>query len=71
MLNKSLKGYKNMITTYDNVKLRLSKKVLEQMKKDVQEYSYFNYQRALKEYWDTSKMTSNELNKIRTYIFKH
>ena len=71
MLNKSLKGYKNMITTYDNVKLRLSKKVLEQMKKDVQEYSYFNYQRALKEYWDTSKMTPNELNKIRTYIFKY
>ena len=60
-----------MITTYDNVKLRLSKKVLEQMKKDVQEYSYCNYQRALKEYWDTSKMTPNELNKIRTYIFKY
>ena len=60
-----------MITTYDNVKLRLTKKVLDQMKKDIEEYIYFNYQQALGEYWDISKMTPNELTKIRKYIFNH
>jgi hypothetical protein len=58
-----------MITTYDNVKLKLSKKVLKQMKNDVKENRHLHFLRALKIYWDTSKMTLKEKEKIKKFLF--
>jgi hypothetical protein len=58
-----------MITTYDNVKLKLSKKVLKQMKNDVKENRHLHFLSALKVYWDISKMTPKEKEKIRKFLF--
>ncbi len=59
-----------MITTYDNVKLKPTKKVLNQMLKDYLEGERGRIINSLSTYWDTSKMTSNEKEIIVNYIIK-
>jgi len=59
-----------MITTYDNIKLRPTKKVLNQMLKDYLEGERGRIINSLSTYWDTSKMTSNEKEIIVNYIIK-
>ena len=59
-----------MITTYDNVKLRPTKKVLNQMLKDYLEGEGGRIINSLSSYWDISKMTSNEKEIIVNYIIK-
>ena len=59
-----------MITTYDNVKLRPTKKVLNQMLKDYLEGEGGRIINSLSTYWDISKMTSNEKEIIVNYIIK-
>ena len=59
-----------MITTYDNVKLRPTKKVLNQMLKDYLEGERGRIINSLSSYWDISKMTSNEKEIIVNYIIK-
>ena len=59
-----------MITTYDNIKLRPTKKVLNQMLKDYLEGERRRIINSLSTYWDTSKMTSNEKEIIVNYIIK-
>ena len=63
------KGLK-MITTYDNIKLRPTKTVLNQMLKDYLEGERGRIINSLSTYWDTSKMTSNEKEIIVNYIIK-
>ena len=59
-----------MITTYDNIKLRPTKKVLNQMLKDYLEGERGRIINSLSSYWDISKMTSNEKEIIVNYIIK-
>ena len=59
-----------MITTYDNIKLRPTKKVLNQMLKDYLEGEKGRIINSLSSYWDISKMTSNEKEIIVNYIIK-
>ena len=59
-----------MITTYDNVKLKPTKKVLNQMLKDYLEGEGGRIINSLSTYWDISKMTSNEKEIIVNYIIK-
>ena len=59
-----------MITTYDNIKLRPTKKVLNQMLKDYLEGERGRIINSLSTYWDISKMTSNEKEIIVNYIIK-
>ena len=59
-----------MITTYDNIKLRPTKKVLNQMLKDYLEGENGRIINSLSTYWDISKMTSNEKEIIVNYIIK-
>ena len=59
-----------MITTYDNIKLRPTKKVLNQMLKDYLEGEGGRIINSLSTYWDISKMTSNEKEIIVNYIIK-
>ena len=59
-----------MITTYDNIKLRPTKRVLNQMLKDYLEGEGGRIINSLSTYWDISKMTSNEKEIIVNYIIK-
>ena len=59
-----------MITTYDNIKLRPTKTVLNQMLKDYLEGERGRIINSLSTYWDISKMTSNEKEIIVNYIIK-
>ena len=59
-----------MITTYDNVKLKPTKKVLNQMLNDYLEGEGGRIINSLSSYWDISKMTSNEKEIIVNYIIK-
>ena len=59
-----------MITTYDNVKLKPTKKVLNQMLKDYMEGEQDRIISSLSTYWDISKLTSNEKEIIINYIIK-
>ena len=59
-----------MITTYDNVKLRPTKKVLNQMLKDYMEGEKGRIIESLSVYWNISKLTSNEKEIIINYIIK-
>tara|TARA_R100001510_G_C7535616_1_gene125240 strand:+ start:447 stop:641 length:195 start_codon:yes stop_codon:yes gene_type:complete len=59
-----------MITTYDNVKLKPTKRVLNQMLKDYLEGEGGRIINSLSTYWDISKMTSNEKEIIVNYIIK-
>ena len=59
-----------MITTYDNVKLKPTKKVLNQMLKDYLEGEKGRIIHSLSTYWDTAKMTSREKQIIINYIIK-
>ena len=59
-----------MITTYDNVKLKPTKKVLNQMLRDYLEGEGGRIINSLSTYWDISKMTSNEKEIIVNYIIK-
>ena len=59
-----------MITTYDNVKLKPTKKVLNQMLKDYMEVEQGRIIESLSVYWDISKLTSNEKEIINNYIIK-
>jgi len=59
-----------MITTYDNIKLRPTKKVLNQMLKDYLEGEGGRIINSLSTYWDISKMTPNEKEIIVNYIIK-
>ena len=59
-----------MITTYDNIKLRPTKKVLNQMLKDYLEGEGGRIINSLSTYWDISKMTSTEKEIIVNYIIK-
>ena len=59
-----------MITTYDNIKLRPTKTVLNQMLKDYLEGERGRIINSLSSYWDISKMTSNEKEIIVNYIIK-
>jgi hypothetical protein len=59
-----------MITTYDNVKLKPTKKVLNQMLKDYMEVEQGRIIESLSVYWDISKLTSNEKEIIINYIIK-
>jgi len=59
-----------MITTYDNVKLKPTKKVLNQMLKDYMEGEQGRIIESLSVYWDISKLTSNEKEIIINYIIK-
>jgi hypothetical protein len=59
-----------MITTYDNVKLKPTKKVLNQMLKDYMEGEQGRIIESLSVYWDISKMTSNEKQIIINHIMK-
>jgi hypothetical protein len=59
-----------MITTYDNVKLKPTKKVLNQMLKDYMEGEQNRIINSLSTFWDVSKMTSNEKQIIINHIMK-
>lgn len=59
-----------MITTYDNVKLKPTKKVLNQMLKDYLEGEQDRIINSLSTYWDVKKMTSREKEIIINYIIK-
>jgi len=59
-----------MITTYDNVRLRPTKKVLNQMLKDYLEGEQQRIIHSLSTYWDISKLTSKEKEIIINYIIK-
>ena len=59
-----------MITTYDNVKLKPTKKVLNQMLKDYLEGERGRIINSLSTYWDIKKMTSKEKEIIINYIIK-
>jgi len=59
-----------MITTYDNVKLKPTKKVLNQMLKDYMEGEQNRIINSLSTFWDVSKMTSNEKQIINKHIKK-
>jgi len=59
-----------MITTYDNVKLKPTKKVLNQMLKDYMEGEQGRIIESLSVYWDISKLTSNEKEIIINHIIK-
>jgi hypothetical protein len=59
-----------MITTYDNVRLKPTKKVLNQMLKDYLEGEKDRIINSLSTYWDISKMTSKEKEIIINYIIK-
>jgi len=59
-----------MITTYDNVKLKPTKKVLNQMLNDYMEGEQDRIISSLSTYWDISKLTSNEKEIIINYIIK-
>jgi hypothetical protein len=59
-----------MITTYDNVRLKPTKKVLNQMLKDYREGEKDRIINSLSTYWDISKMTSKEKEIIINYIIK-
>ena len=59
-----------MITTYDNIKLRPTKKVLNQMLKDYLEGEQDRIINSLSTYWDIKKMTSKEKEIIINYIIK-
>lgn len=59
-----------MITTYDNVKLKPTKKVLNQMLKDYLEGEQDRIINSLSTYWDVKKMTSKEKEIIINYIIK-
>ena len=59
-----------MITTYDNIKLRPSKKVLNKMLKDYLEGEQDRIINSLSTYWDIKKMTSKEKEIIINYIIK-
>ena len=67
--NKSKKGFK-MITTYDNVRLKPTKKVLNQMLKDHLEGEQGRIIESLSTYWDISKLTPREKQIIINYIIK-
>ena len=59
-----------MITTYDNVRLKPTKEVLNQMLKDYLEGEQDRIINSLSTYWDISKMTSKEKEIIINYIIK-
>ena len=59
-----------MITTYDNVRLKPTKKVLNQMLKDYLEGERGRIIESLSVYWDISKLTSKEKGIIINYIIK-
>jgi len=59
-----------MITTYDNVRLRPTKKVLNQMLKDYLEGEQQRIIHSLSTYWDISKLTPKEKKIIINYIIK-
>ena len=59
-----------MITTYDNVRLRPTKKVLNQMLKDYLEGEQQRIIHSLSTYWDISKLTPKEKEIIINYIIK-
>jgi len=59
-----------MITTYDNVKLKPTKTVLNQMLKDYMEGEQNRIINSLSTFWDVSKMTSNEKQIIINHIMK-
>jgi hypothetical protein len=59
-----------MITTYDNVKLKPTKKVLNQMLNDYMEGEQGRIIESLSVYWDISKLTSNEKEIIINHIIK-
>ena len=59
-----------MITTYDNVKLKPTKTVLNQMLKDYMEGEQDRIINSLSTFWDISKMTSNEKQIIINHIMK-
>jgi len=59
-----------MITTYDNVKLKPTKTVLNQMLKDYMEGEQGRIIESLSVYWDISKLTSNEKEIIINHIIK-
>ncbi len=59
-----------MITTYDNVKLKPTKKVLNQMLNDYMEGEQDRIISSLSTYWDISKLTSNEKEIIINHIIK-
>ena len=59
-----------MITTYDNVKLKPTKTVLNQMLKDYMEGEQDRIINSLSTFWDVSKMTSNEKQIIINHIMK-
>ena len=59
-----------MITTYDNVRLRPTKKVLNQMLKDYLEGEQDRIINSLSTYWDISKLTPKEKEIIINYIIK-
>ena len=59
-----------MITTYDNVRLKPTKEVLNQMLKDYLEGEQDRIINSLSAYWDVKKMTSKEKEIIINYIIK-
>ena len=59
-----------MITTYDNVKLKPTKTVLNQMLKDYMEGEQNRIINSLSTFWDISKMTFNEKQIIINHIMK-
>ena len=59
-----------MITTYDNVRLKPTKEVLNQMLKDYLEGERGRIIESLSVYWDISKLTSKEKGIIINYIIK-
>ena len=59
-----------MITTYDNVRLKPTKEVLNQMLKDYLEGEQDRIINSLSTYWDIKKMTSKEKEIIINYIIK-
>jgi len=59
-----------MITTYDNVKLKPTKTVLNQMLNDYMEGEQGRIIESLSVYWDISKLTSNEKQIIINHIMK-
>ena len=59
-----------MITTYDNVRLKPKKEVLNQMLKDYLEGEKDRIINSLSTYWDVKKMTPKEKEIIINYIIK-
>jgi hypothetical protein len=59
-----------MITTYDNVRLKPTKEVLNQMLKDYLEGEQDRIINSLSTYWDVKKMTPKEKEIIINYIIK-